>query len=327
MRARIHATGRAAVMVLVSVAASPTLADAQAMTPPKGEGSVSLVTSTFLVTDHVGGQGERIKVGDIRSNSMLMDVTYGVTDRIALTFSLPWVASKYTGPRPHPGSIADTGGYYETFQDLNFTFRYNLKRGPAWITPFVAAGVPSHDYAYYGHAAAGRRMKELQVGVSVAKLLDPWIPRTFVQGRYAFGLTEEVMGYRPNRSYLDVEGGYFVTPSFRAFGLMTSHFAHGGVTLPPAGPPALGPVLFPYHDQISAEEMLNLGGGVGFAPSDSLDVFSTLVTTTWGKNGHAINYGFNLGLTWTFKKGVEAAAASRHTHSLVKCACQKHVQF
>jgi hypothetical protein len=310
-------------------AAAPGLASAQALTPPKGEGSVSVVTSAFLVTDHLGGAGQHDKVGDIRSHSMLVDVTYGVTDRVALTFSVPWVSSKYSGIRPHPNTTVDNGQYYSTFQDLSFALRYNLARGPAWITPFIATGLPSHEYAYYGHAAAGRRLKELQIGVGVAKVLDPWLPRAFVQGRYAFGFAQEVQGHRPNRSYIDVEGGYFVTQSLRAFGMVTSHFGHGGVTFPPSGPRGLGPALFPYHDRIGDEAMVNVGGGLGLSASDSIDLFGSLVTTTWGRNGHALNYGLNLGVTWTFKKGVRAAEAmaSRPEGSLWKCACQKQARF
>ena len=75
--------------------------------------------------------------------------------------------------------------------------------------------------------------------------------------------------------------------------------------------------------------MVNVGGGLGFSASDSFDLFGSLVTTTWGRNGHALNYGLNLGMTWTFKKGVKAAevAANRPEGSLWKCACQKQVRF
>ena len=194
MNARSIGTWTGAVCVGLFIVVLPSLVDAQAVPPPRGEGSLSFVTSDFLVTDHLGGAGQHNKVGDIRSHSMLVDVTYGVTDRVALTFSIPWVASKYTGIRPHPNTTIDNGQYYDTFQDLNFALRYNLARGPAWITPFIATGLPSHEYAYYGHAAAGRRLKELQLGVSVARVLDPWLPRTFVQGRYAFGFAEQTLG-------------------------------------------------------------------------------------------------------------------------------------
>ena len=328
MRSRV-VSWPAAIALGLCAAAPIAETRAQALTPPKGEGTVSFVVSNFLVVDHLGGAGQRDKVGEVRSNSLLTDVTYGVTDRLAVSISVPWVVSKYTGSRPHPNTVVDNGEYHDTFQDLSFAARYNLTRGPAWITPFVSTGLPTHEYASYGHAAAGRRLRELQFGVSVAKVLDPWLPRAFVQGRYAFGLAEEVLGYRPNRSYIDFEGGYFVTPSFRAFGILTSHLAHGGVTFPPEGPRGIGPVLFPYHDRIAAEEMLNVGGGLGFSASDSLDVFGSLVTTTWGRNGHALNYGLSLGVTWTFRKSAEARAAmaARPEGSLVKCACQKQARL
>jgi hypothetical protein len=302
-------------------------ASAQALTPPKGEGTVSLVLTNAQVIEHLDGLGDRVKMGDIRANTVLVDVTYGLTDKLSLTLSLPWVTSRYQGPEPHPNTTIDDGSPYSAFQDVRFDVRYNVMRGPAWITPFIATTVPSSTYAAYGHAAPGRRVKELQTGVSVAKVLDPWIPRMFVQGRYAFGFAEELAGHRPNRSYMDIEAGYFLTASIRAFGIVTAHHAHGGVNYPPAG--ALGPALFPYHDRIAAENMINAGGGFGFGAGESFDFFASLVRTVSGRNGHALDYGATFGMTWTFKKGVEAAAAlaNRPEGSLVKCACQKQARL
>jgi arylsulfatase A-like enzyme len=48
---------------------------------------------------------------------------------------------------------------------------------------------------------------DLQVGVYVARVLDPVIPGAFVQGRYAYGFSERQLDISHNRSLLDLEMG------------------------------------------------------------------------------------------------------------------------
>ena len=38
-----------------------------------------------------------VDIGKIDWQTLVADVTYGLTDRIAVDLALPWVASKYTG--------------------------------------------------------------------------------------------------------------------------------------------------------------------------------------------------------------------------------------
>src|SRR6266851_2675970 len=116
------------VPVVIAVWASP--ARAQAYLPPKGEGTVSVVFQQMGVTYHYAPTTP-VDRGHIRGETLLVDVTYGLTDKVAVSFALPWIASKYTGPYPHPlvdssGPIPvlyganplDDGTYHGTFQDF-----------------------------------------------------------------------------------------------------------------------------------------------------------------------------------------------------------------
>jgi hypothetical protein len=222
------------VSVVLAVSASP--ASAQAYVPEQGEGSVSLLyVDTFVKTHYL--TTTPYDMGQIRSHTLLVDMTYGLTDKVAISIGIPWVASKYMGTGvvdipnhivsiPHPQPLfnvvnpLDDGAYHSTLQDFRFNVRYNMVKGRGLaITPFVGSINPSHEYQTFAHAAPGRDLNELRVGVSAAKMLDELVPGLFVQGSYTYGITQQVLDIAHNRSIVDLEAGYFVTPKLRLIGL------------------------------------------------------------------------------------------------------------
>src|SRR5512134_3102789 len=86
----------AALLVLI-----PALAHAQAFTPPKGEGAVTLSFQDTLVKRHYFGT-TAVDRGEIRLQALLLDVGYGITDKLAIGVALPWIRAQYTGAAPHP---------------------------------------------------------------------------------------------------------------------------------------------------------------------------------------------------------------------------------
>jgi hypothetical protein len=319
---------------VVAVWASP--ARAQAYLPPRGEGTVAVIYQDMAVTYHYLPTTP-IDRGHIRAKTFLVDVTYGLTDRIAVSFVLPWIASKYKGSTPHPlvdtsGPIPvlyganplDDGTYHGTFQDYRFDIRYNVTKRGVVLTPFAGSIVPSHDYTYFAHAAPGRDLKELQVGVLAAKLLDDIAPGLFVQGRYAYGVTEKLLNISHNRSSMDFEVGYFLTPKLRFMGLGVGQRTHGGVDLSLNSRADLGPLLFSHHDQIDRLNYLNLGGGVAYTLTEKMDVFGSVLHTVAQRNGHALRYNATIGVSWSFStpRGKDRAIADAE-HSIAKCICGK----
>src|SRR5262245_57350177 len=87
-------TLRAAIAAPLIVLTCASLARAQAFVPPKGEGTVSFLYQDLFVKYHYFGP-TRTDNGSIASKMMVVDVTYGVTDKLAVSAGIPWVAAKY----------------------------------------------------------------------------------------------------------------------------------------------------------------------------------------------------------------------------------------
>jgi hypothetical protein len=308
--------------MLLLVAPLADAAFAQAWVPGEGEGTVSVLYQGANSLYHYKPTA-KVDLGRIDSHALVLDTTYGLTDKIAVDVALPFVVSKYTGTQPHPTSL-DDGNYHGTIQDVRLDLRYNMtRRRRMAFTPFVGTVMPSHDYEYYAHSAPGRRLRELQVGAYAAKLLDPILPGVFVQARYGYGFVERVLDISHNRSMADLEVGYFFTPSIRSFALLNGQYTHGGIDLPAVG--VLPPDIRPFHDQIDRVHFLNVGAGTAVSLTDKVDLFASALHNVAGRNGHALNLGVNAGLTWSFTRSAQRAStvAQAHARSLVKCLCQK----
>lgn len=306
----------------------PRAASAQAWTPPRGEGSVSVLFQDLFVKDHFFERGQRRDRGEIRTNTLLADVTYGITDKLAVTLAVPFIRSRYTGTAPHP-TAQDDGETHSGVQDVRFNVRYNLSRRWANITPFVGTNVPSHDYEYFAHAAYGTRVRELEVGTYVGRLVGPALPNAFVQARYSYSFAQKIVGVSHNRSNLDVEFGYFLTPKVRVFTLGTGHKTHGGVDVPEAGWRVLPAEQGPHHDRIGRIDLLDVGGGVQVSVTKSVEVFGSYMKSLAGRNTHALDRAVTIGASWSFGGGLRSLMladvdTSQATGSrMVRCLCQK----
>jgi hypothetical protein len=333
-------TVRAGVLVLTTIgllAGSSRAARAQAFVPAEGEGTVSMLYQDQYFRYHYA-PATPVDVGHIYSRSVLVDVSYGVTDKLALSIGLPWVGTRYDGAFPHPQDPAnpslgpnplDDGSWHSTAQDLRFDLRYNVTRNLGnkgiVLTPFVGSIVPSHNYAYFSHAAFGRDLHEIQLGTSVAKLFERGVPGLLIQGTYAYGFTEQVVDISHNRSVGSLEAAYFATPKLRLLALSSGQITHGGLDyyVPPSLD-SLGPTLFQHHDQIEKANMLALGGGASYSLTESLDLYGSLMHTVAQRNGHGLTRGVSLGLSWSFTTARARRHASRLAEkSLVRCLCEK----
>src|SRR5258707_14871327 len=88
---------RAAVAAPLIVAAAP-MATAQAYVPPKGEGPVSFLYQDMFVKYHYFGP-TAVDNGNITTRMAVLDVSYGITDKLAVSVAIPWMASRYVGNR------------------------------------------------------------------------------------------------------------------------------------------------------------------------------------------------------------------------------------
>lgn len=104
----------------------------QAWLPPKGEASFSLGFSHLFASTHVDYQGTALAPGDMTWNNVASDLGYGITDRMAVRATLPFVISKYDGKLPHPPAAGhtnlDDGAWHSTFQDFRGEVRVPATR-------------------------------------------------------------------------------------------------------------------------------------------------------------------------------------------------------
>jgi hypothetical protein len=276
-------------------------AGAQAWLPPKGEATLALGFLRQSADRHLTYQGTPAGPGDMIFNNVLSDISYGVTDRLAVRLNVPFVISKYDGAGPHPLVAGrpnlDDGAWHSTFQDLLAEVRFRATQGSIAVTPFAAVSVPTHDYAYYGHGAAGRKLVEGQVGVAAGRLLDPLLPEAYVQVRYMFGVPEKVLGISHNRSQVNFETGYLLGPAFTVRVLGSWQKSHGGWRVPIDWPAQTNPD-WQRHDQLARSDYFRLGGGVSYSLTGSVDVNLFGYGTVSGKNDVNMR-GLGMSLTWS----------------------------
>ena len=291
-------------LLLVALAGLAKRVEAQAWTPARGEGYVSVAFSDQFVKDHLQSNGDRADLGHIRSLILAQSVEYGVTDRLSVDLTLPIVAAKYIGPVPHQPLI-DNGNYHGGTQDFTFGVRYSVRKRPFALTPFLSATVPSRDYTYFAHSAVGMNLRMLSFGVAAGKELEPWLSNAYVEGAYSYSVVQRVTGVRPNRNNMSVGAGYFLGRHLAVRALAEALVTHGGFNLPGDFPelknsPPTQDEHFFHHDQSANAKHLNIGGEASVSVGRNWDVFAGLTHTLWGENEHATRLGVSMGVSRRF---------------------------
>ena len=71
---------------------------AQPWVPPRGEGTVSISYQNYYTTGHYDIFGTKNTNGATHTKALALELDVGVADNLGLTLSVPFIASKYTGP-------------------------------------------------------------------------------------------------------------------------------------------------------------------------------------------------------------------------------------
>jgi hypothetical protein len=270
-----------------------------------------------LARGHLLASGKRVpgEQDSVRSHVVTSELDIGLTDRIGLSLSLPFVTSRYGGASPHtvgvhgePTSV-DDGSYHGAFQDFRVAARVNVVTRPVVLTPFVEGIVPSHEYESRGHSVVGLDLRALVLGTNVGGFLDA-LPGTYFHAQASYAVVEKVAGIRANRSRVDAEIGYFVTPRLALRFLESFQFTHDGLEFVLDAPPRPQELNL-NHDRINRFNFVNVGAGFGFAINDSLDLFVLGSRLVWGQNIHP-HQGFAVGLNMHFRTGRGAVGPSRN---------------
>ena len=275
-------------------------AQAQAWVPPRGEGQVTITYENIYVRDHFDYTGNRFQAGPIRTNTVVSTFEYGITDKLTLDSQLTHVTSKYegfVGPVPH--GPPDTGKYHPTFQDAVVGVRYNVTSRHLFVTPFVAAVVPTHHYETRGHTAVGRDLRELQVGMNVGRDLDEIIPRTYFQARYSYAFVQNVDQFGLNRSNVDWEVGYYAKPRLSLRFTGAWQYTYSGVRYPLD---QSIPDFHDLHDRAAKSGFVRFGGGMTVTLAKNFDLHADVGNTFRGYTTHGAR-GLSLGISWRFSRG------------------------
>ena len=285
----------------------------QAWLFPKGEGTVTLSYQNILVQDHVDYKGQPWSLfGDINSQSITVDTDYSLTNKLAVRIALPYVFGRYDGLAQYAHSFpADNGKYHSTFQNFTADLRYNVSQRPVVLTPFVRLVVPSHDYQYFAHAAVGRDVREYHIGINVGRRLDPILPKAFIQVQYSYAFVERILNISPNRSNVEAQLGYFLTPRLSLLASTQWFYTYSGIQdhfeLPPIG--GLTEEQWLHHDQIGKASLLDVTGGVSFAINRKMEMFASVGRSLFGKNGHLHAAVVTVGVSRTFGTHKEESAS------------------
>jgi hypothetical protein len=285
---------------LAALAAWPGLSSGQAWTPPRGEGEYAIVFQDLYTTKHTLGDGSRVDAGHVTLLGFVNSVDLGMTDKLAATLAFPVGMGIYNGKTPHLLPI-DDGNFHGGVQDLGIGLRYNLISRPLMFTPFVLSTFPMTHYEHFAHSAIGSDAWEVRIGFAVGNRFQRHLRNSYFQVAYSYSISEEFMNIRPNRNRLNGEFGHFVTPRLAMRALALSQFMTTGLEIPkdfpvrtPTNP------LWRQHDRISKVDFFDIGGGLSYNVTRSMNVFASLLTMPWGTNGHALRTGATFGVSWTF---------------------------
>jgi hypothetical protein len=287
----------------------PLYLHAQAWVNPRDQGTVSLLYQYGFDRYHVMSQGQTVDRGHTTLQAMMLDVDYSLTDRLAVRLGLPFIEGRYSGSQPHllvrgqPDTAVelDNGKYHGSLQDFRFDIRYNVSRSKLMVTPFFMAIIPSHDYPTLGHGAIGTDQREFRVGVNVGRQLDPWLRKAFVQGRYSFGMVQEVVHVAPKRSYAELQLGYLLSRHLSVQGSTVWNHGYNGIDFDVnLFPGNLPQDQYLNHDRISRVNLLDIGASATYAVTRKTNLFLGWGHSVNGTNTHLRSIVLTAGVTRTF---------------------------
>ena len=109
---------------------------------------------------------------------------------------------------------------------------------------------------------------------------------------------------------------------------------HGGIDFPATTPRVallslgdqmgVGDAVWVNHDRIGHEQSVNVALGTSIALRPSLDVFGSVASNVFERNGHSMKHGFGMGVTWHTAghdplRDLRGGSAKR---AIARCVCK-----
>lgn len=298
----------AADVIAAALLILPSPAAAQAFTPPRGMGAFTLAWQYVDNTGHRLSDGYFNAAGQSVSTSVLLELDYAVTNRLAATVGIPYVFAKYTGANaPNSGLPVDTCRCWNSrFSDISAAVRYRLGNDAWAITPTARLGQPSHAYPYRGEAVVGKQLTEAQLGVSIGLRLTRILPQASAQAGYSYALVERALDdISVNRSNVFANLGWAANRRLYVHASWLWQHTHGGLR---AGSPTGDPFPFPgelnspnrfaERDRLLRVRHMQVAGGISL-DAGPVDLFASYTKYVWGRDAHNGQI-FGAGMTWYF---------------------------
>jgi len=308
----------------------------QAWLNPKDQGSATLLYQYGFDRYHAMSQGEAVDRGHTFLQALMLDVDYSLTERLAVRLGVPFIKGMYRGSQPHllvrgrPDTVVaiDDGRYHGGLQDVRFDVRYNVSRKLLMVTPFFTASIPSHTYPTLGHGAVGSAQREYRIGLNMGRQLNPFLPRAYVQGRYAFGMVQQVAHIAPKRSYAEFQFGYVLSPKISVQASTVWSHSHNGIPfLNSVFPTNLTDEEYLNHDRISRLSLLDVGASASYGITRKTNVFVGWGRSIRGANTHLRSLVLTVGVTKSFtarsREEKKSVLPSTESKKVLVCTCAK----
>lgn len=306
----MRASGLLVALVVYAAACSPAPAYAQAWPAPAGAGSITLSTQVIDNTGHRLSDGSLLPDGKSRSASAGLDIDYAVTDRLALSVGLPYVAAKFIGPNPPPlvfRPVDQCRCWNSDWQNASASVRYTVLSGVVAITPSLTFVVPSHNYEWLGEAVVGFGLRELRLAVDAGVRLEQVSPRLAISTRYQYAAVEDVLDVPNNRSNASLTVSYLLSERLSIRSGASWQRTHGGLrfgSLPGAALVVPGEAntaeRFFQHDRLLRDNHWHVGGGVTYS-LPRVDLFASYLQFVAGTDTHA-GQALTLGVSVPFQR-------------------------
>jgi len=288
-----------ALSIVLAIVASSRPAAAQAWAPRARQGEVTFVAQTI---DHLGRVFKNVRFDccETTNVALVVDTTYGLTNRWSISAGLPYVFAKFWA-RDHPESpppppwltlspVDECRCRHSSFQDVSFGAHYNLarvRRSFSLMTS-VTTGVPSHAYQYVGEAVVGFALKELSLSADASQQLNALLPGLSIDGRYAYTFVERALDIRHDRSNFGLDAGYALPRGLAGHLILSWQRTHGGVRIAEIKDHPAAPALYTEFHRLLRDDYFHAGAGASYNWRE-WDLSFSFQKTISGDNTHDVH--------------------------------------
>lgn len=314
-----------AALLVACLSAWTTPTHAQAWVPGKGQGSIELLYEQKQTTALTNADGSSVAFGKVIDRTAHLNIDYGLSDRWAISFGLPFESNRFTGNDPHdprvfpfPNSqrFLDDGRYHAGWSDWSVGLRYQWRTRLALVTPFIAYTQPSHTYTFFAHSALGTDQKALQVGVYLGQWFPPPWQNLFWEVGLAYTFEQSTKDLDPianrfladdrtvDHSTIRLKLGYNITPRLVGHASIEHVNSYGnGVNAVqsfanPDGSPNFNNIF--YHDALLLMRTTTASIGLDYQLSERYALSFDVSRTLTAANAHSYDYDANLGISRSF---------------------------